>query len=117
MLHMVHWLYTYVASVCFSCFKRMLQVFLSRFCICCSVHTHMLQAFVVNIFIYFGRMLQQMLFGASVSSTGAARGASRGGPLWRSCPHVCVGSQAGRAGQYSWLANSLDSWPAQLGSF
>jgi hypothetical protein len=27
MLHMLQWLYTYVASVCFSCFKRMLQAF------------------------------------------------------------------------------------------
>jgi hypothetical protein len=64
---MLHWLYTYVASVCFKCFncfkrmlqmfcldvayvavpihiccKHILQVFLSRCCICCSAHTHML---------------------------------------------------------------------------
>jgi hypothetical protein len=52
MLHILHWLYTYVASAYFKCFiylKRMLQAFYWNVCICCSVHTHMLQAYIVNV--------------------------------------------------------------------
>jgi hypothetical protein len=48
-LHMLQWLYTYVSNVCFECFSyfiRILQVFLSRCCICYSGYTHMLQAYV-----------------------------------------------------------------------
>jgi hypothetical protein len=51
MLHMLHWLYTYVASVCLKCFiyfKRMLQVFYLDVAYV-STHTHMLQAYVVNV--------------------------------------------------------------------
>jgi hypothetical protein len=75
----LQWLYKYVAMVCSQCFicvfRRMLQVFLSRYCIC---FTHMLQVFHVEVayvfewlhtcspsvsnvyckcFNYFGRML------------------------------------------------------------
>jgi hypothetical protein len=37
-LYTLHWLYTYIASVCFKWFKRMLQMFYEC-CICCSAHT------------------------------------------------------------------------------
>ena len=52
MLHMFQWLYTHVASVYSKysiCFRRMLQVFLSRCCICCGCYTHMMQEYVANI--------------------------------------------------------------------
>jgi predicted GNAT superfamily acetyltransferase len=59
-------------------------------------------AYVVSVcckcFIYFRRMLQQMLYVASVSSASAARGRRQGwspDPLGRSSFHVCAGSQAG----------------------
>jgi hypothetical protein len=49
-LHMLQWLYPYVANVrsqCFICFfRRTLQVCLSRCCIC---FTHMLQVFYLNV--------------------------------------------------------------------
>ena len=51
-LHMLQWLYTYFASVCFKCFsyfKRMLQSVLSGYCICCSGNTCMLQVYVPNV--------------------------------------------------------------------
>ena len=51
----------YVASVCdkcFTCYRRILQVFLPRYYICCSDYTRVLQAFVLNIFTCFRRMLQ-----------------------------------------------------------
>jgi hypothetical protein len=50
MLHMLQWLYMYVANVCSKCFiyffRRKLHVRLSRCCIC---FTHMLQVFHLNI--------------------------------------------------------------------
>ena len=52
MLHMFQWLYTHVASVYSKYsiyFRRMLQVFLSRCCICCGCYTHMLQEYVANV--------------------------------------------------------------------
>jgi hypothetical protein len=52
LLHMLQWLYTYVASVCFKCFsclKHMSQVYLSRYCICCSDYTYILQVYVPNV--------------------------------------------------------------------
>jgi hypothetical protein len=69
MLHMLQWLYTYVASVClkcYCCFKRILQVFyldVAYF----AVAIHMLQVYVYKCFIRFGCMLQQMLYVASVA--------------------------------------------------
>jgi hypothetical protein len=45
-LYALHWLYTYIASVYFKWFKRMLQMFYEC-CICCSAHT--LQEYVVNV--------------------------------------------------------------------
>jgi hypothetical protein len=49
---MLQWLYTYVSNICFecfSCFIRILQVFLSECCICYGGYTHMLQAYVSNV--------------------------------------------------------------------
>jgi hypothetical protein len=50
MLHMLQWLYIYIASFysqCFICFfRRMLQVCLSGCCIC---FTHMLQVFYLDV--------------------------------------------------------------------
>jgi hypothetical protein len=43
MSHMLQWLYTYVSSIyskCFIYFRRILQVLLSRCCICCSGYTY-----------------------------------------------------------------------------
>jgi hypothetical protein len=52
MSHMSQWLYAYVASICPLCFiyffKHMLQVCLSRCCIC---FTHMLQVFYLDVMI------------------------------------------------------------------
>jgi hypothetical protein len=45
-------------------------------------------------FIYFGRVLQQMLYVASVSSACSARWCRQSCPLGRSSPVVHVGSQA-----------------------
>ena len=64
-LHLLQWLYTYVASICFkcsSCFKRMLQVEYVAVAIhiCCK-------AYVCKCFIYSGCMLQQMLYVAGVA--------------------------------------------------
>jgi hypothetical protein len=57
---MLHWLYTYVASICFkcfSCFKRMLQVFMWMLYM-----LHWLCTYVVSVcfkcFSCFKRMLQ-----------------------------------------------------------
>jgi hypothetical protein len=49
---MLQWLYTYASSVCFkcfSCFRRMLQVFLSGCCICGSDYTHISQAYLLIV--------------------------------------------------------------------
>jgi hypothetical protein len=50
MLHMLQWLYRYVARVCSKCFiycfRRKLQVCLSRCCIC---FTHMLPIFYLDV--------------------------------------------------------------------
>jgi hypothetical protein len=50
MLHVLQWLYTYVAKVCYQCFicvfGRILQVCLSRYCI---YFTHMLQLFYLDV--------------------------------------------------------------------
>lgn len=58
-LHMLQWLYTYVASVCFKCFicffRSVLQMFLFECCICI---THMF----ANVFI---RMLHMFCIGFS----------------------------------------------------
>ena len=57
--------YAYVASVCCKCF------------------------------IYFGRMLQQMLYVASVTSAGAARGRRKRWSIKRSGPRVGTRTEAG----------------------
>jgi hypothetical protein len=63
----LQWLYMYVASVCPQCFiysfRRMLQVCLSRCCIC---FTHMLQVFYLHV-AYVSNGFQ--VFFASVSDT------------------------------------------------
>jgi hypothetical protein len=91
MLHMLQWLYTYVASVCFkcfSCFKRTLQVFLSRCCICCSAYTHTLQAYVVNIssvsYICCSKWFMLQMFHEQARQGGANEGGPRGAavPAW-----------------------------------
>jgi hypothetical protein len=50
MLHMLQWLYTYVASFCFQCFscfsRLMLQVYLSE---CCTCFTHMFHVFYLDV--------------------------------------------------------------------
>jgi hypothetical protein len=60
MLHMLDWLYTYTASVCFQMF-RLFQTYvasvLSGCCICCNRHTCMLQVYVSNISVV-SNMLQ-----------------------------------------------------------
>jgi hypothetical protein len=54
--------------------------------ICCKVYC--------KCFIYFGRMLHQMLYVARVSSAGAARGSRQRWSPRAHGPHVRVGSQA-----------------------
>jgi hypothetical protein len=72
-LHMLQWAYTYAASVCFQMFK-LFQTYvasiLSGYYICCSDYTHILQVFVLNVLSVFIRMLQQMLYVASVPGAG-----------------------------------------------
>ena len=48
MLRILYWLYRFVASVCFNCFKRMLQVFY-LYVAYVAMPIHMLQAYVVNV--------------------------------------------------------------------
>jgi hypothetical protein len=114
-LHMLHWLYMYVSSVCFKCcsyFKRILQVFYldvalqvyvsnvltisNVYCKCFIWMLHILQCpytYVANVcckcFICFGHMLQQMFYVASVSWAG------KYGPLGHKGPCVCMPSEAG----------------------
>jgi hypothetical protein len=73
---MLHWLYTYVGSVCFKCF---------------SCFKYMLQAYVCKCFIYFGRMLQ--VLHDQVREVGT----DKGDPLGRSCLRIRTGSEAGTA--------------------
>jgi hypothetical protein len=63
MLHMLQWLYTYIASVCSKCFtyfRRILQVFYLDVVIYCSGYTHMSQTCVSIVSPGFS-MLQQVL--------------------------------------------------------
>jgi hypothetical protein len=48
MLRMLQWLYT-CCKCMFSCFKHMLQVFFSKYCICYSGYTCRLQMYVPNV--------------------------------------------------------------------
>ena len=69
MLHMLQWLYTYVAKVCFQCFICVLDVCCK--CVlsgCCIRFTHMLQVFIrILRMFYNGFQLFSRRFFASVS--------------------------------------------------
>jgi hypothetical protein len=71
MVHMLHWLYTYVPSVfqMFLLFQTYVASVLFGCYICYSAHTHVLQTYVVNVYLFLDvcNMLQQMLYVASVS--------------------------------------------------
>jgi hypothetical protein len=86
---MLHWPYTYAASICFS--NLLVQTYvasvLSRRCICCSCHTHMFQAYVLNVSSVFRHVLQQMLHVASVPWVGARSG-RRWSPWTQRPPHA-----------------------------
>jgi len=49
-----------VCSKCFTCFRRMLQMFYLNVVICCRGYTHMLQTYVLIVSLGF-TMLQQVL--------------------------------------------------------
>jgi hypothetical protein len=68
----------------------MLPSVLSRCCICCSGHTHILQVYVLNVSSVFRHILQQMLHVASVSWVGAGSGRrrSRWSPPTQRPPHA-----------------------------
>jgi hypothetical protein len=61
-MHMLQWLYTYVSSVCskcFTCFRRILQVFdldIAKadldVAYVCNGYTHILQVYVLNILFF-----------------------------------------------------------------
>jgi hypothetical protein len=60
MLHMLYWLYTYFASVCFKyfiCFRRMLQVFYLYVYMLQWLYTYV-ESVCFKCFICFKRMLQ-----------------------------------------------------------
>jgi DNA-directed RNA polymerase subunit N (RpoN/RPB10) len=66
---MLQWLYAYVVSVCFkcfSCFKRMLQVFYLDVAYV-TVHIHMLQAYVVNVLSVSNICCRKWFYVVSVS--------------------------------------------------
>jgi hypothetical protein len=102
MLHMLQWLYTYVASVCFQCFicvfRRILQVYLSRCCIC---FTHMLQficmlpvfAMVFQTFFMCFSSVSEACFKCFIYLqtyvASVASGCFKSRSVWRSDP--CVG--------------------------
>jgi hypothetical protein len=70
-LHMLRWLYTYVARVCSKCFTcvwavqaetvLMFQkyVAISGCCICCSGYTHMLHEYIPNVSHVCGKRRQR----------------------------------------------------------
>jgi hypothetical protein len=75
MLHMLQWLYMYVASVCSKCFTyfgHMLQVFYLDVVICCSGYTHMLQTYVSIVSSSFN-MLQQGLLHTPIQRCNAGQ--------------------------------------------
>jgi hypothetical protein len=98
MLHKLHWLYTYVASVCFkcfSCFKHMLQVFLSGCCICCDGYTRILQVYVLNVSFVLDVCCSKCFMLQVLHDQTRKVGANGGGPL------MCAGSEAGVAAPHA----------------
>ena len=75
---MLQRLYTYVACIyieCFIYFEHMLQVLLSRCCICCSGYTHTLLAYVLNVLFVSDVCYRKCFHVVSVSWAGV------GGPV------------------------------------
>jgi hypothetical protein len=95
--------FAYVAlaiHVCWKCMFQMCYAISNAYYKCFICMLHILQCpyiYVANVcckcFICFGRMLQQILYVASVPWAGTARGTGEGGTLGRNGPRVRVASE------------------------
>ena len=104
MLHMLHWLYTYVNSVCFKCFScsiRMLQAFYLDV-VYVVVAIHMLQMYVI-VFLFRTYVAANTLC-CKVLYDPRDVGADGGGPLVRAGSEVGTMAPHMHAQAHTYLA-------------
>jgi hypothetical protein len=148
LLHMLQWLYTYVASIkvlnvsavlnvcckcvyldvayvalaikvlCCKCTFQMFQLFqtyvvsvLSGCCICCSGHTHILQAYILNVSSFSdvrcNRCFMLQMFHEQAPEVGTGGVVTTGTAV----PHVC-GKRSGRGGPHVHAQQQAQAYPS-----
>jgi hypothetical protein len=97
MLNMLHWLYTYVVSVCFKCFicfKRILQVFyLDVAYVAMLIHIYC-KRIIVKISSVLNVCCNKCFMLQVFHEQARQEGAGEGGPLGHSGSRMCAGSEA-----------------------
>jgi hypothetical protein len=94
---MLHWLSTYVATVCFNCFKCMLEVFyLDVIYVAVTIHICCKRMFV-NVSSASNVCCRKCFMLQVLHDQTREVDANGDGPLRRSDPHVRAGSEAGLA--------------------
>jgi hypothetical protein len=121
MLHMLHWLYTYVTSVRFkylSCFKHKLQVFyLDVAYIAVAIHI-CCKCMFVNVSSVLDVCCSKCFYVEVLHDQAWEVGADGGGPLghsgprMRGCPHIHAQAHAYRSSSSAWTSAAATCWRA-----